>query len=39
MGAYCDVNNIHSYPGGNPPTWGNPGIDEQGSNLYDLNIP
>ena len=39
MGAYCDVNNIHSYPGGNPPTWGNPGIDEQGSNLYDLNMP
>ena len=39
MGAYCDVNNIHSYPGGNPPTWGNPGIDEQGSNLYDHNYP
>jgi hypothetical protein len=39
MGAYCDVNNIHNYPGGNPPTWGNPGIDEQGNSLFDLNMP
>lgn len=39
MGAYCDVNNIHSYPGGNLPTWGNPGIDEQQSNLHDKDVP
>jgi hypothetical protein len=38
MGAYCDLNNIHSYPGGNPPTWGAPGIDESQSNLY-INYP
>ena len=39
MGAYCDVNNIHSYSGGNPPTWGAPGIDEQQSPLHDYNYP
>ena len=39
MGAYCDVNNIHSYPGGNPPTWGPPGIDERESNLHTYNYP
>jgi hypothetical protein len=39
MGAYCDVNDIHNYPGGNPPTWGPPGIDKQQSNLYGINLP
>jgi hypothetical protein len=39
MSAYCNVNNIHSYPGGNPPTWGAPGIDESQSNLYTYNYP
>lgn len=39
LGAYCDVNNTHSYPGGNPPVGGGM-IDPKGySTLRDEDIP